>query len=296
MATDAEIMPKVTTSEEELSSAVSDTASETSYKEIWKRRERIRETTPNFSMVLFILGVCLTAPTLTFCIAVEYASAKTGKTTTTDIVALAVPTVVQQIAIRWFLKYMKSVEIYRTLAMSLAGLSGIALIPQRDGSIAGVCVLGFGTFIGLKQICEQADKELKQFALFWFNNGCFIGLILGGFVHRGKILLLFPKKIFLLFPKKILLLFPALHRSTFIFFIFLKFLVFQLKRLNISTYPTMQTAVTKGVKTAPSNRLKFRLTTKLPFLNNLNTKHISPGRLFCYLQLLTKFYGSLSRL
>ena len=78
--------------------------------------------------------------------------------------------------------------------MSLAGLSGIALIPQRDGSIAGVCVLGFGTFIGLKQICEQADKELKQFALFWFNNGCFIGLILGGFVHKGKILLLFPKK------------------------------------------------------------------------------------------------------
>ena len=193
MATDAEIMPKVTTSEEELSSSVSDTASETSYKEIWKRRERIRETTPNFSMVLFILGVCLTAPTLTFCIAVEYASAKTGKTTTTDIVALAVPTVVQQIAIRWFLKHMKSVEIYRTLAMSLAGLSGIALIPQRDGRIAGVCVLGFGTFIGLKQICEKADKELKQFALFWFNNGCFIGLILGGFVHKGKILLLFPK-------------------------------------------------------------------------------------------------------
>lgn len=174
-------MPKVTTNEEELSSSVSDTASETSYKEIWKRSERIRETTPNFSMVFFILGVCLTAPTLTFCIAVEYASAKTGKTTTTDIVALAVPTVVQQIAIRWFLKHMKSVEIYSTLAMSLAGLSGIALIPQRDGRIAGVCVLGFGTFIGLKQICEKADKELKQFALFWFNNGCFIGLIFGRF-------------------------------------------------------------------------------------------------------------------
>ena len=169
MATDAEIMPKVTTSEEELSSSVSDTASETSYKEIWKRRERIRETTPNFSMVLFILGVCLTAPTLTFCIAVEYASAKTGKTTTTDIVALAVPTVVQQIAIRWFLKHMKSVEIYRTLAMSLAGLSGIALIPQRDGRIAGVCVLGFGTFIGLKQICEQADKELKLRNIHWLE-------------------------------------------------------------------------------------------------------------------------------
>lgn len=118
MVTDAEIMPKVTTSEEELSSSVSDTASETSYKEIWKRRERIRETTPNFSMVFFILGVCLTAPTLTFCIAVEYASAKTGKTTTTDIVALAVPTVVQQIAIRCFLKHMKSEEIYSTLAMS----------------------------------------------------------------------------------------------------------------------------------------------------------------------------------
>lgn len=147
-----------------------------------------------FQWSFFILGVCLTAPTLTFCIAVEYASAKTGKTTTTDIVALAAPTVVQQIAIRWFLKHMKSVEIYSTLAMSLAGLSGIALIPQRDGRIAGVCVLGFGTFIGLKQICEKADKELKQFALFWFNNGCFIGLILGGLVHKGKILLLFPKK------------------------------------------------------------------------------------------------------
>lgn len=56
MATDAEIMRKVTTSEEELSSSVSDTASGTSYKEIWKRRERLRETTPNFSMVFFILG------------------------------------------------------------------------------------------------------------------------------------------------------------------------------------------------------------------------------------------------
>lgn len=220
MATDAEIMPKVTTSQKELSSSVSDTASETSYKEIWKRRERIRETTPNFSMVLFILGVCLTAPTLTFCIAVEYASAKTGKTTTTDIVALAVPTVVQQIAIRWFLKHMKSVEIYSTLAMSLAGLSGIALIPQRDGRIAGVCVLGFGTFIGLKQICEQADNELKQFALFWFNNGCFIGLILGGLVHKGKILLLFPKKNLSLVSKKN----PSLvssSRSIYVYFLYI---------------------------------------------------------------------------
>ena len=61
-------------------------------------------------MVFLILGVSLTALTLTFSIAVEYASAKKGKTIT-DIVALAVPTMIQQIAIRWFLKHMKSEEI-----------------------------------------------------------------------------------------------------------------------------------------------------------------------------------------
>ena len=77
-------------------------------------------------------------------------------------------------------------------------------------------------------------------------------------------------------------LLSILCRPTFII-IFLKLLVFRLKRLNIQTHPTMQTVVTKGVKTAPSNRLKFRLTTKLPLLlllNNLNTKHTSPSRLF----------------
>lgn len=62
-------------------------------------------------MVFLILGVSLTALTLTFSIAVEYASAKKGKTTITDIVALSVPTMIQQIAIRWFLKHMKSEEI-----------------------------------------------------------------------------------------------------------------------------------------------------------------------------------------
>ena len=54
----------------------------------------------------------------------------------------------------------------------------------------------------VSQICEQADNELKQFTLFWFNNGCFIGLILGGLVHKGKILLLFPKKNLSLVSKK----------------------------------------------------------------------------------------------
>ena len=195
------MMTEVPTSEEEFSSSISDTESETSHPEIWTaydRNERSRETTPNCSMVFFILGVSLTAPFITFVSAAEDVLAGTDNATGLVIIALTAPSLVLKIASLCFREVSHVARMFLVSAFIIVGQLCAVFITHIGGRFAGICLVSVGTGIGEVSLFMQAAKKLEEVALCSFIIGTGVGGVLGASLYVGKICS--EKKLFLFFP------------------------------------------------------------------------------------------------
>ena len=177
------------TSEEEFSSSDLDTDSEENYPQIWtyERHERSQETTPNCSMVFFILGVSLSAPFITFVCAGEDILAGTDKPTGLVIIALTAPSVVLKIVSLCFKQLSHVVRIFLVSAFVIAGQLSAVIMPHLGGRFAGICLVSVGTGIGEVSLLMQAAKQLEEIALCSFIFGTGVGGVLAAVMYVGKL-------------------------------------------------------------------------------------------------------------
>lgn len=182
------MMTEVPTSEEEFSSSISDTESETSHPD-WtanERNKRSRETTPNCSMVFFILGVSLTAPFITFVSAAEDVLAGTDNATGLVIIALTAPSLVLKIASLCFREVSHVARMFLVSAFIIVGQLCAVFITHIGGRFAGICLVSVGTGIGEVSLFVQAAKKLEEVALCSFIIGTGVGGVLGASLYVGK--------------------------------------------------------------------------------------------------------------